>query len=908
MKRFTILIICVLCSLFSLKATVARNWTASAPTTYSIVESISLDAISTTYCPGGRCSSSFVNYQIVYNGTIYTTGSSVILSNLFTYIPGINTAIFQIVNLGSLVFSLDVTIYPPSLSQPSTPTGATNVCRINADYSTGSVANASSYNWQITPSSAGTVSGTGTTVTIAWASAYSGTATVTVQAVNQNVTSNYSGPLTVSINPIPVTPTTPTGATNICQNVGSIQYSTGSATGAVSYNWQIAPSGAGIISGTGTTANVTWTSTYSGTATINVSSVGTCNTSVASNDLGITVNPLPSKAGTAQGTVSLCQNPANNMYSTAGASNATSYQWSLTPSNAGTITGNTTTSTVAWTNGYTGTATIKVQGVNSCGNGTVSDDLTVTVNPLPLKAAKPTGQNTLCQGTTTTTCSTIGSNFSTSYAWVLTPSNAGNITGTGSSATINWSNTFYGTATVKVRGVNSCGYGDFSDDYNITVNPLPVKANSPTGSNNLCQNPDNCTYATTGATNATSYNWVLSPSSAGVINGVGTSAVIDWDNSYTGTATIKVQGVNSCGNGDFSDNLIVTINPIPGKAATPTGQTAPCQNSANLNYVTTGATNATSYQWVLTPDNTGTVSGTSTTGSVTWTTGFSGATNIKVRGVNSCGVGDYSDILNITVNPFPSKPNMPAGQTTLNQNPGTINYTTTGGANATSFDWVLTPSSAGNISGNTNSISVNWSSTFSGTATLKVRGVNSCGNSDYSDPLTVNITSLPGKAATPTGQTTLCQNPAVITYTTTGTTNATSYDWVLSPSNAGTISGTGTTANVTWASDFTGAVTIKVRGTNTAGSGDYSDPLNVTINPLPLKASTANGNISVCQNSQNLSYITSGSLYATSYQWSITPSNAGTISGTSTTASVSWASNFSGSASIKVRGVNTCGA
>ena len=71
----------------------------------------------------------------------------------------------------------------------------------------------------------------------------------------------------------------------------------------------------------------------------------------------------------------------------------------------------------------------------------------------------------------------------------------------------------------------------------VTVNPLPGTASVPLGITALCENSSNSAYTTT-ATNATSYQWNLTPSGAGSITGTGTTGTVDWNNAYTGIVTI----------------------------------------------------------------------------------------------------------------------------------------------------------------------------------------------------------------------------------------------------------------------------------------------------------------------------------------------------------------------------------
>jgi len=99
-----------------------------------------------------------------------------------------------------------------------------------------------------------------------------------------------------------------------------------------------------------------------------------------SDTSSLTVNPYPGKASTPAGpaVVDLFLNTVSE-YTSTGAENATSYVWSVEPAEAGTISGNVLTGSVAWANGFTGNATITVKAVNDCGDGEISDAFMVQV-------------------------------------------------------------------------------------------------------------------------------------------------------------------------------------------------------------------------------------------------------------------------------------------------------------------------------------------------------------------------------------------------------------------------------------------------------------------------------------------------------------------------------------------------
>ncbi len=109
-----------------------------------------------------------------------------------------------------------------------------------------------------------------------------------------------------------------------------------------------------------------------------------------------------------------------------------------------------------------------------------------------------------------------------------------------------------------VRAEGSC---NITDTVSVAVYVIvePLKPGTPTGADTLCQNAPNTNYSTTGATNATSYNWNIYPDSAGTITGTGTTIEVDWSASYYEEVGITVKGVNSSGTGPVSDTLWIWI-------------------------------------------------------------------------------------------------------------------------------------------------------------------------------------------------------------------------------------------------------------------------------------------------------------------------------------------------------------
>jgi len=182
----------------------------------------------------------------------------------------------------------------------------------------------------------------------------------------------------------------------------------------------------------------------------------------------------------------------------------------------------------------------------------------------------------------------------------------------------------------------------------ITILGPPAISATPEGAAEICQGTLASNYTTTGATYATSYMWELLPAEAGTITGTTTTGVLDLSATYTGSATIKVKGMNDCAEGEFSSELTINVKPLALAPEKPTGVDSVNTNKvASSEFTTTGGLNADSYSWFVDPASAGTISGTGTTGTVAWTTDYKGTASISVKSINTCGESVNSEVLTV---------------------------------------------------------------------------------------------------------------------------------------------------------------------------------------------------------------------------------------------------------------------
>jgi PKD repeat protein len=243
----------------------------------------------------------------------------------------------------------------------------------------------------------------------------------------------------------------------------------------------------------------------------------------------VIINTVPATTAKPQGETSLCKNVVGELYTTEGATGASTYSWSVNPESAGTISGTGTTGTLSLTTGFTGAFTIMVQGANDCGNGVFSEELAITVIEVPAAPVKPTGPESVdVNKTTQSEFTTSEVSGAISYAWVLAPEAAGSVTGSGLTGTALWNPAFRGAASVKATAVNTCGESVASEEKTLNLySSLGMTENNGLGIS-IFPNPSNGKFSL----NITS--GIVSNISITIINTLGMVVYAEKDVKFNG--------------------------------------------------------------------------------------------------------------------------------------------------------------------------------------------------------------------------------------------------------------------------------------------------------------------------------------------------------------------------------------
>ncbi|MCK7460586.1 MAG: hypothetical protein MZU84_00065 [Sphingobacterium sp.] len=291
------------------------------------------------------------------------------------------------------------------------------------------------------------------------------------------------------------------------------------------------------------------------------------------------------------------------------------------------------------------------------------------------------GATTVCQDATDETYAATAAN-STSIAYSVSPAGAGVINA--ATGIMNWDAAFSGTATITATATGLCG--TTTAGRTVTVNPSTGAVSFTAGVTTICQDAADVTYTATAA-NSTSMVYSVSPGTAGTIDPL--TGVMNWDASFSGTATITATASGLCGT--TAGSRIVTVNPSTGVVSFTNGATTVCQDAANETYTATAA-NSTSMAYSVSPGTAGSID--PVTGVMNWDAAFSGTATITATATGLCTTTTADRA--VTVNPSTGPVSFTAGATTVCQDAADQTYTATA-ANSISMVYSVSPAGAGVI-------------------------------------------------------------------------------------------------------------------------------------------------------------------------------------------------------------------
>lgn len=332
-----------------------------------------------------------------------------------------------------------------------------------------------------------------------------------------------------------------------------------------------------------------------------------------------------------------------------------------------------------------------------------------------------------------------------------------------------------------------------------------------------------------------------------------------------GSYDVTLEVSDGSGTSTTTEIDYILVEALPAQAEMPAGPTEACGGNT-YEYTTLVIPNADEYYWNVSPVEAGTIVGTGTTGTFTASTIWSGEYTVKVRGVNACGDGEYSPVLEASLYASPAMHFMAGGGDYCNSGTG-VEVWLDGSEAGVNYELMLDGSGTGNImSGTGDSLNFGYQ-TLEGFYTVTA-------TSDYCSGIMggqayVGIIDTPGTAGIPEGPNMPCNNEESI-YTTSGSQFADTLIWVLDPASAGMLVPTMNQLSIDWDEAFTGQAMLSVYGSNICGDGNPSQELSINVFLAPNPEIT--GPAIVCEG--DLSDYSTIEVSGNTYTWDV---DGGTI-------------------------------
>ena len=340
----------------------------------------------------------------------------------------------------------------------------------------------------------------------------------------------------------------------------------------------------------------------------------------------------------------------------------------------------------------------------------------ITVLETPAQADTPDGESVVCTGQSYN-YSITEVPYAQDYEWELSPADAGTLTPNDTYANLQVADDWTGDFTIKARATNMCGDGDWSDNLEGTVYQSPSVFNLE-GGGGYCLNGDGVEITLDGSESGIDYELYLDDVPTGnIVAGTGSEisfGMITDEGYFTANAS------NDNCDIIMSNQLQVEILFPPLEPDAPTGPAVVC-NDETSDYESDGTSDADSYVWVLDPVDAGELSSDGLTATVIWDAGFSGIAEISLYGINDCGDGNPSNVLEIDVDAIPS-PEV-SGQAEVCDN--TSEDYSTDEIESAVYTWEATGGTISDGQG-TNSITVDWGEAGDGTINVSVVTASGC--------------------------------------------------------------------------------------------------------------------------------------------------------------------------------------
>ena len=347
-------------------------------------------------------------------------------------------------------------------------------------------------------------------------------------------------------------PDQPSGDDVIC-SANTFYYETPLNENAFEYLWEINPTDAGTLTWDMNEAVFEPASDWTGDFAIKVRGSNVCGDSDWSDELDVALYASPVDYAL-EGGGSYCDGGDGLELTLADSDVGVDYELYLGSESTGIIvegTGSGISFGLQTDEGY-----YTVAGYTEYCESPMEGQAQIYITYPPLAPGTPEGDAAVCNNVVSE-YTTEGNVEADSYIWMLSPEDAGIIEGDGLTAVVTWDAQFSGEALISVQGVNFCGDGEVSEDFEVSVQALPTP--EVNGEALVCNDhfEDYLVEEAEGGT----YTWTVDGGT--ITEGQGTYLItVEWGEPGPGLVTVVEETENGC-IGDSPD-FVVTIDDCTG--------------------------------------------------------------------------------------------------------------------------------------------------------------------------------------------------------------------------------------------------------------------------------------------------------------------------------------------------------